>query len=277
MRVRTREWITTSRRVFRNLWRWNRTQDTIPHHINLVRLRGFCVESRKRLLVYEYMNRGSLDRMLFGCSSGLAVLKWKQRLDIAPENILIHDHNQDKIADFGLAKLMSPKQSGLFTIMRGMLVYLAPEWLTNTAISDKTDVYSLRMVLLEIVRGPKNRVDERDPELTGSPLSYFPMLAFEMHKRGRYEELADPRLEGKPIEHDNGDGDAGGDDAGRRATAEVAAVFEVLRTRDRGIAPESRGVGHQHESGVIGVAAAALLLVVAGGVWAEIAEAQVNV
>ncbi|XP_042440724.1 G-type lectin S-receptor-like serine/threonine-protein kinase At5g35370 [Zingiber officinale] len=190
------------------------------HHVNLVRLRGFCAESRKRLLVYDYMNRGSLDRALFVRSSSLVVLEWKQRVDVAvgaarglaylhagcehriihcdvkPENILLHDHNQVKIADFGLAKLMNPEQSGLFTTMRGTRGYLAPEWLTNAAISDKTDVYSFGMVLLEILRGRKNRADGSDSELTGSPSPYFPMLALEMHEQGRYEELADPRLEG---------------------------------------------------------------------------------
>ncbi|XP_042449530.1 G-type lectin S-receptor-like serine/threonine-protein kinase At5g35370 [Zingiber officinale] len=191
------------------------------HHVNLVRLRGFCAQGRKRLLVYEYMNRSSLDRVLFSRNPDLVVLEWKQRLDVAvgaarglaylhsgcehriihcdvkPENILLHDNNQVKIADFGLAKLMSPEQSGLFTTMRGTRGYLAPEWLTNAAISDKTDVYSFGMVLLEIVRGRKNRAEESGKELTDSPSPYFPMLALEMHERGTYEELADPRLEGK--------------------------------------------------------------------------------
>ncbi|THU48362.1 hypothetical protein C4D60_Mb09t25430 [Musa balbisiana] len=196
------------------------------HHVNLVRLRGFCAQGPRRLLVYEYMNRGSLDRALFGHGP---VLEWRERLDIAigaarglaylhagcehriihcdvkPENILLHDHNQVKMADFGLAKLMSREQSGFFTTMRGTRGYLAPEWLTNSPISDKTDVYSFGMVLLEIVRGRKNRTEESGPEWTGStassgssrPVPYFPMVALEMHERGTYEELADPRLEGR--------------------------------------------------------------------------------
>lgn len=149
------------------------------HHVNLVRLRGFCTEGRRRMLVYEYMNRGSLDRPLF--SSAGPVLEWQERMDIAigaarglaylhfgcdqkiihcdvkPENILLHDGSGVKISDFGLAKLISPEQSGFFTTMRGTRGYLAPEWLTNSAISDRTDVYSYGMVLLEIIRGRKNR------------------------------------------------------------------------------------------------------------------------
>ncbi|EEF48361.1 G-type lectin S-receptor-like serine/threonine-protein kinase At5g35370 isoform X2 [Ricinus communis] len=202
------------------------------HHINLVKLRGFCVQGRQRLLVYEYMNRGSLDRTLFGSGP---VLEWQERFEIAlgtarglaylhagcehkiihcdvkPENILLHDHFQAKISDFGLSKLLSPEQSSLFTTMRGTRGYLAPEWLTNSAISEKTDVYSFGMVLLELVSGRKNcwtRSQSASVEnsksgggqstsSSGSGLTYFPLFALEMHEQGRYLELADPRLEGR--------------------------------------------------------------------------------
>ena len=202
------------------------------HHVNLVKLKGFCAKGRQRLLVYEYMNRGSLDRTLF--SNG-PVLEWQERVDIAlgtarglaylhsgcehkiihcdvkPENILLHDNFQAKISDFGLSKLLSPEESSLFTTMRGTRGYLAPEWLTSSAISDKTDVYSFGMVLLELVSGRKNcslRTQSHSTDDGGSggghsPLSsgpepvYFPLFALEMHEQGRYLELADPRLEGR--------------------------------------------------------------------------------
>ncbi|KAF7114231.1 hypothetical protein RHSIM_RhsimUnG0095300 [Rhododendron simsii] len=159
------------------------------HHVNLVKLRGFCAQGSERLLVYEYMNGGSLDRTLFGNGP---VLKWQERVDIAlgtarglaylhcgcqqkiihcdikPENILLHDNSHAKISDFGLSRLLSPEQSTLYTTMRGTRGYLAPEWLTSSAISDKADVYSFGMVLLEI-----------------------------MLEQGRYLELAYPRLEGR--------------------------------------------------------------------------------
>ncbi|KAI0495662.1 hypothetical protein KFK09_021965 [Dendrobium nobile] len=195
------------------------------HHINLVRLRGFSAEGRRRrLLVYDYMNRGSLDRSLF-CTGG-PVLEWQERMDVAvgaarglaylhsgcdrkivhcdvkPENILLHDVGGVKISDFGLAKLISCEQSGLFTTMRGTRGYLAPEWLTNSAISDRADVYSYGMVLLEIIRGKKNWSVESDTSEGWSNVSsgegemgYFPILALEMHEKGKYLELADPRLE----------------------------------------------------------------------------------
>uniref|UniRef100_A0ACD5W5I8 Uncharacterized protein n=1 Tax=Avena sativa TaxID=4498 RepID=A0ACD5W5I8_AVESA len=221
------------------------------HHVNLVKLRGFCADhSRQLMLVYEFMSRGSLDQSLFLSRSGgnkktQAVLEWPERVgvcvgaarglaylhagcdrkilhcDVKPENILLDERGGVKIADFGLAKLLSPEQSGLFTTMRGTRGYLAPEWLTNAPVSDKADVYSFGMVLLEIVRGAKNSrllaLQDAEEHITssGSTVSgagsaassssggscYFPAVALEAHEQGgpwqRYAELVDPRLEGR--------------------------------------------------------------------------------
>ncbi|KAJ0252496.1 Bulb-type lectin domain-containing protein [Hirschfeldia incana] len=209
-------------------------------HANLVKLRGFCARGRQLLLVYEYMNHGSLEKTLFGGNG--PVLEWQERFDIAlgtarglaylhsgceqkiihcdvkPENILLHDHFQPKISDFGLSKLLSQEESSLFTTMRGTRGYLAPEWITNTAISEKADVYSYGMVLLELVSGRKNcsfrsRSNSAAAEenhqnnnnnnssttttSTSSGLVYFPLYALDMHEQGSYMELADPRLEGR--------------------------------------------------------------------------------
>ena len=203
-------------------------------HVNLVRLTGFCAQGKQRFLVLEYMNRGSLDSTLFGDGP---VLQWGERVEIAlgtarglaylhseceqriiqcdvkPENILLHDNLQVKITDFGISKLISREQSTFFTTMRGTRGYLAPEWLTSSAISNKVDVYSYGMVLLEIVRGGRNctlqrysHITENDIEGNGVSsyssgselrLIYFPLIALEMHVRRRYLELADPRLEGE--------------------------------------------------------------------------------
>ncbi|KAK1625954.1 hypothetical protein QYE76_000269 [Lolium multiflorum] len=190
------------------------------HHVNLVKLRGFCADhSRQLMLVYEFMSRGSLDQSLFLSRSGnkktQALLEWPER--VGPENILLDERGGVKIADFGLAKLLSPEQSGLFTTMRGTRGYLAPEWLTNAPVSDKADVYSFGMVLLEIVRGAKNSKLLQDDDNTaasssavsssasseghGSSGSYFPAVALEAHEEGgrRYAELVDARLEGRAI------------------------------------------------------------------------------
>ncbi|KAH6776845.1 hypothetical protein C2S51_008157 [Perilla frutescens var. frutescens] len=186
-------------------------------HCNLVRLKGFCVHRGQRLLVYEFMKRGSLDRTLF---QGQLVLNWNERFkiavgaarglaylhsgcdhkiihcDVKPENILLNDNLEAKVSDFGLSKLLSREQSGFFTTMRGTRGYVAPEWLTNTAISDKTDVYSYGMVLLEIISGMKNFCLQDSPSLGESCLVNFPLRALEMHVGRRYVELVDTRLDG---------------------------------------------------------------------------------
>ncbi|KAG6419810.1 hypothetical protein SASPL_116322 [Salvia splendens] len=203
------------------------------HHLNLVKLRGYCAQRRQWLLVYEYMNRGSLDKTLFGNGPPL---EWEERVEIAlgaarglaylhsgcehkiihcdvkPENILLHDQNQAKLSDFGLAKLLSREDSSLFTTMRGTRGYLAPEWLTSSTVSDKTDVYSYGMVLLEIVSGRKNcmtrarshSLDEDSSSQGTAPCEfvYFPLYALEMHEQGRYSELVDPRLVGRVTSQD---------------------------------------------------------------------------
>ncbi|XVF30187.1 hypothetical protein REPUB_Repub16aG0035700 [Reevesia pubescens] len=195
------------------------------HHVNLVKLKGFCFQGKQRFLVYEYMNRGSLDNAIFNDES---VLEWKERLEIAvgtarglaylhsecqhkiihcdvkPENILLHDNLRVKISDFGISKLLTPEQSNLLTRLRGTRGYLAPERLTSYGISDKSDVYSYGMVLLEIVRGRRNFIIQKrsNSSSCASPgleleRIYFPLLALEMHEQKRYLELADPRLEGR--------------------------------------------------------------------------------
>ncbi|KAF8404403.1 hypothetical protein HHK36_009288 [Tetracentron sinense] len=106
------------------------------HHRNLVRLFGYCAEDSKRLLVYEYMSNGSLADSLF-------------KAERRPEW-------DERISDFGLAKLLMPNQTRTFTGVRGTRGYLAPEWQKNTPISVKADIYSFGVVLLEIICCRKN-------------------------------------------------------------------------------------------------------------------------
>ncbi|XP_056170675.1 G-type lectin S-receptor-like serine/threonine-protein kinase SD2-5 isoform X2 [Syzygium oleosum] len=160
------------------------------HHVNLVRLLGFCAEKSHRLLIYEYMSNGSLDRWIFH-KSNECVLEWQQRkkiildiakglnylhedcrqkiihLDIKPQNILLDGNFNAKVADFGLSKLIDRDQSQVVTTMRGTPGYLAPEWL-SAAITEKVDVYSFGVVILEIVCGRKifdRSLDEEDMHL----------------------------------------------------------------------------------------------------------------
>ncbi|XBH81666.1 hypothetical protein VPH35_107187 [Triticum aestivum] len=131
-------------------------------HINLVSLVGFCAEKLERLLVYEYMSRGSLDRWIYYRHNNPS-LDWCTRcriiLDIAKgllfiwtsshKIILLDDNFNAKVADFGLCKLINRDQSKVVTVMRGTPGYLAPEWLTSQ-ITEKVDVYSFGVVVMEI-------------------------------------------------------------------------------------------------------------------------------
>ncbi|KAL3497378.1 hypothetical protein ACH5RR_040110 [Cinchona calisaya] len=183
------------------------------HHLHLVRLKGFCAEGNHRLLVYEHMANGSLDRWLFRKDKGEFILDWETRYsialgtakglaylhqdcdakivhcDIKPENILLDDQFLAKVSDFGLAKLMTREQNYAFTTLRGTRGYLAPEWITNYAISEKSDVYSFGMVLLEIIGGRKNY----DPS-ESSEKSHFPTYAFKMVQEGKLKDIIDASL-----------------------------------------------------------------------------------
>ncbi|CAN6440551.1 unnamed protein product [Victoria cruziana] len=183
------------------------------HHLNLVRLIGFCSEGRHRLLVYEFMCNGSLDSFIFsenaerlnwgarfnialGTARGITYLHEECRdcivhCDIKPENILLDDNYNAKVSDFGLAKLINHKdhQYRTLTSVRGTRGYLAPEWLANLPITSKSDVYSFGMVLLEIISGRRNfDVSEE----TGR--KKFSSWAFEEFERGNFERIVDKRI-----------------------------------------------------------------------------------
>ncbi|KAK4265180.1 hypothetical protein QN277_026265 [Acacia crassicarpa] len=160
------------------------------HHKNLVRLLGYCAEGSKRLLVYEFMSNGSLDKFIFGDSSlhpnweqrrmialdigrGLLYLHEQLRApiihcDIKPHNILMDEFWTAKISDFGLAKQLLPDQTRTFTEARGTRGYIAPEWnKDDTPITMKADVYSYGKMLLEIAFCRRSLVvDISNPEKT---------------------------------------------------------------------------------------------------------------
>lgn len=88
------------------------------------------------------------------------------------------DHNfTPKLSDFGMAKLMDRQHTSIFTQLRGTRGYVAPEWITTLAISDKSDVYSYGMLLLEIIAGRKSYDADQPPEMAHLPSYAAKMLA----------------------------------------------------------------------------------------------------
>ncbi|CAN6230523.1 unnamed protein product [Urochloa humidicola] len=186
--------------------------------VNLVRLRGFCSHGGERLLVYDHMPNGSLDKALFG--AGAPALSWPERFriavgaargllylheecrdciihcDVKPENILLDAGLVPKVADFGMAKLVGRDFSRVLTTVRGTVGYLAPEWIAGVPITAKADVYSYGMVLLEIVSGRRNARCLEDTEQEGPSFSgYFPLVAARMVSQGgALAGLLDERL-----------------------------------------------------------------------------------
>ncbi|KAL2510347.1 Protein kinase superfamily protein [Forsythia ovata] len=91
-------------------------------------------------------------------------LEWVLHCDIKPENMLLGDEFCPKVSDFGLAKLKKKEDMMSVSRMRGTPGYIAPEWTRPDPITSKADVYSFRLVLLEIVSGSRNFV-QLDPKV----------------------------------------------------------------------------------------------------------------
>ena len=154
-------------------------------HVNIVALLGFCLEGRKRALIYEFMPNGSLEKFVYNENSSQADsrLEWEKLLqiatgiargleylhrgcstrilhfDIKPHNILLTEDFCPKISDFGLAKLCPNKESNVSLLnARGTIGYIAPEVFNRNfgGVSSKSDVYSYGMMILEMVGGRKN-------------------------------------------------------------------------------------------------------------------------
>ncbi|KAG0616822.1 hypothetical protein M758_5G144000 [Ceratodon purpureus] len=191
-------------------------------HRNLVTLKGYCLHGKQTLLVYEYVDNCDLDKLLLcrhrstDCTSDgtQPVLTWQARLnvcqgvaqglyylhassqsriihrDIKASNILLDKKFQPKIADFGLARPIEDARSVILTQQcAGTLGYLAPEYMCHGQLSDKADVYSFGVLLLEIVSGKRNR-DLSMPE----DEVYLPNWAWKLHKESRLLDMKDPSL-----------------------------------------------------------------------------------
>ncbi|KAJ4960783.1 hypothetical protein NE237_020693 [Protea cynaroides] len=149
-------------------------------HKNVVNLLGYCAQGSEKLLVYEYVVNGSLDKVLFNAGRR-AELDWKKRYnvitglasgmhylhkevnivtihrDIKASNILLDDQWCPKISDFGMARLYSEEdQTHIITRAVGTYGYIAPEYVMQQQLSTKADVFSYGVVVLELITGQKN-------------------------------------------------------------------------------------------------------------------------
>eukprot|EP00253_Pinus_taeda_P014439 PITA_14439 len=184
---------------------------TRVQHRNLVRLLGCSVQRSERLLVYEYLHNSSLDKIIFdtakrrllnwrerydiivGTARGLAYLHEESEIriihrDIKASNILLDDKYRPKIADFGLAKLFGEDESHVSTRVAGTRGYIAPESLRGQ-LTEKVDVFSFGVLLLEIISGRKNH----------SLLQHMEFLietTWRLYNAERALEVMDPTLEG---------------------------------------------------------------------------------
>ncbi|GAB2284776.1 hypothetical protein Dimus_019229 [Dionaea muscipula] len=196
-------------------------------HRNLVQLQGWCVEKGELLLVYEFMRNGSLDKMLHppppdhGLSRTLTLtltltLPWACRYnvavglasvlsymheeceqqvihrDIKASNVLLDANCNARLGDFGLAKLMDhdSDRSPLSTLTAGTMGYLAPEYLQYGKATEKTDVFSYGVVVLEVACG------RRPIEFENRMLNLVDWV-WGLHSQGRIIEAADTRLNGE--------------------------------------------------------------------------------
>ncbi|XP_076901359.1 putative protein kinase At2g41970 isoform X2 [Bidens hawaiensis] len=177
-------------------------------------LRGYCLENKNRILVYQYATMGCLHELFHGRKGGDGVLNWGQRVkiaygaargleylhekaqppivhcDIRSSNVLVFDDYETKIADFSLSSLSSDNAARLHsTRVLGTFGYHAPEYAMTGQITQKSDVYSFGVILLELLTGRKP-VDHTLPKGQQSLVTWAtPRLS-----EDKVKQCADPRL-----------------------------------------------------------------------------------
>ncbi|KAM3193196.1 hypothetical protein ACQJBY_070025 [Aegilops geniculata] len=183
-------------------------------HTNVIRLLGWCIHGKERILVYEFMQNGSLDRYLCDRTKG-PLLHWSRRFkiitgltegivylhkhcmfwlvhrDLKPHNVLLDCNMIPKIADFGSARALSSDVAEERTSrVVGTSGYIAPEYASRGVYSMKTDVFSFGVLVLVIISGRKNTILNKQGDTVGDLVRD----AWCMWKDQRLHVLVDPLL-----------------------------------------------------------------------------------
>lgn len=186
-------------------------------HRNLVGLRGWCKKEKGIfMLVYDYMENGSLEKRIFECedskllsfeeririlrdvASGLLYLHegWESRVlhrDIKASNVLLDRDMKARLGDFGLARMHDHDQLGRTTRVVGTVGYLAPETLRSGRASSQTDVFGFGVLLLEVACG-RRPIEEGKPNLVD--------WVCELMVKGELVNGLDPRLKARGRLHE---------------------------------------------------------------------------
>ncbi|KAL8546162.1 hypothetical protein ACS0TY_006040 [Phlomoides rotata] len=193
------------------------------HHKHLVSLVGYCIAESQRLLVYDYVPNNTLHYHLH--DEGKPVMDWVSRVkaasgaarglaylhedcqpriihrDIKSTNILLDNNFEARVADFGLAKLVLDLElhTHVSTRVMGTFGYLAPEYASTGKLTEKSDVYSYGVVLLEIITGRKP-VDSSQPLGDESLVEWARPLLTQALETQILGDLVDPRMENNFVE-----------------------------------------------------------------------------
>ncbi|KAK7357358.1 hypothetical protein VNO80_16643 [Phaseolus coccineus] len=183
-------------------------------HQNLVELLGYCSIGEEKLLVYEYMVNGSLDLWLRNRTGALEILDWNKRYKIATDaarglaflhhgfiphiihrdvkasNILLNEDFEPKVADFGLARLISACETHITTDIAGTFGYIPPEYGQSGRSTTRGDVYSFGVILLELVTG-KEPTGPDFKEIEGGNLVGW---VCQKIKKGQAADVLDPSV-----------------------------------------------------------------------------------
>ncbi|XP_071736646.1 calcium/calmodulin-regulated receptor-like kinase 1 [Rutidosis leptorrhynchoides] len=177
------------------------------HHRNLVNLVGYCAEKGQHMLIYVYMNKGSLASHLY--SENHEILSWDLRIqialdvargleylhdgavppvihrDIKSSNILLDQAMGARVADFGLSREDRIDRNA--SNIQGTFGYLDPEYISTRSFTKKSDVYSFGVLLFELIAG-------RNPQQ--GLMEYVELAAMNTEGKNGWEEIVDSRLEG---------------------------------------------------------------------------------